>query len=269
MEVLFMTTQAANNKTNTATVHKKTVERSNSYPAFSIEYAFDLTRKIYLQFGSSAHNNRETIAKVLKMSSNYLIIPLSTATQYGLLEMKSKIGYNPTPLFVRYYKPETENEKRDAQIECLKRPKLYEALLNAYSGNIIPTSQALATTLFRRYNIAENASLKAAEIFIDNLKSLSLLDEENKLLPFDKEEIVTEKEIQAPFLNVENKPISNQIDANGSQTSISGNNLIHADLSMGIKLNGGRRATLIYPDDITDNDWSKIVRVINAMKEYE
>jgi hypothetical protein len=241
--------------------HKKTVERSNSYPAFSIEYAFDLTRKIYLQFGSSAHNTRETIAKVLKMSSNYLIIPLSTATQYGLLEMKSKIGYNPTPLFVQYYKPESDEEKREAQLRCLRNPKLYDALLNAYKGNKLPSAQALATTLFRRYNIAENASVKAAEIFIDNLKTLSLLDEENNLLDFEQTEPVLES---AP--PPQDTKSSNNLSSNGPVLSATINPSL-TDLSMGIKLNDGRKATLIYPENITDNDWDRIIRIINALKE--
>jgi len=244
--------------------HKKVVERSNSYPAFSIEYAFELTKKIYLQFGSSTHNTRETIAKVLKMSPNYLIIPLSTATQYGLLEMKSKIGYNPTALFVQYYKPESDEEKRNAQIECLKSPKLYDALLNAYKGNKLPSAQALATGLFRRYNIAENASLKAAEIFIENLKNLSLLDEENNLL--DLEQIVpTIEDIKPPPIA---EPVApNNFSNNGGSFPMADNNKMSSDLSMGIKLIDGRKATLIYPENITDNDWDKIIRVINAMKE--
>jgi len=239
--------------------HKKTIERSISYPAFSIEYAFDLTRKIYLQFGSSAHNTRETIAKVLRMSSNYLTIPLSTATQYGLLEMKSKIGYNPTSLFVQYYKPESEEEKRGAQLQCLKNPKLYDALLNAYKGNKLPSAQALATTLFRRYNIAENASLKAAEIFIDNLKTLSLLDEENNLLDPEQTELVANDSIP--------QDINNSNNLNNNTAAIPTTNQSLTDLSMGIKLNDGRKATLVYPENITDNDWDRIIRIINAMKE--
>jgi hypothetical protein len=259
-----MATDSKQGNPNTAE-HKKIVERSNSYPAFSVEYAFELTRKIYLQFGSSSHNTRETIAKVLKMSPNYLIIPLSTATQYGLLEMKSKIGYNPTPLFVQYYKPENDEEKRTAQLECLKKPKLYDALLNAYKGNKLPSAHALATTLFRRYNIAENASLKAAEIFIDNLKGLSLLDEENNLLEIDQTESNLENNNQQPSTN--NVPANN--GGNNPFNHVATINPTLTDLSMGIKLNDGRKATLIYPEDITDGDWSKIVRVINAMKENE
>jgi len=244
--------------------HKKAVERSISYPAFSIEYGFELAKKIYLQFGSSAHNTRETIAKVLKMSPNYLIIPLSTATQYGLLEMKSKIGYNPTPLFLRYYKPESEEEKRSAQLECLRNPKLYDALLSAYKGNKLPSVQGLATTLFRRYNIAENASLKAAEIFIENLKALSLLDGEHNLLDIDKNELVNDNKPDADDTN-NNSETNRQSSVAPPSINFSSNNT--SDLSMTIKLNDGRKATLIYPEGITDTDWNKIIRVINAMKE--
>lgn len=254
--------------TKATTEHRRSVERSNAYPAFSIDYAFDLTRKIYLQFGSSGHNTRETIAKVLKMSPNYLIIPLSTASQYGLLEMKTKMGYNPTPLFVKLYKPEDDAEKRGAQLECIKNPKLYNALLEAYKGNILPTAHALATTLFRRYSIAENASLKAAEIFIENLKSLSLLDDENKLIDVDQANTSQEVNQPLPSDNRNGSSFDN-IQSNVGMGFSRPTSSSSAALSMDIKLNDGRKATLIYPENIVDSDWNRIVRVINAMKENE
>ena len=168
---------------------------------------------------------------------------------------------------MRYYKPESEAEKKTAQIECLKNPKLYEALLSSYGNNVLPTANALATTLFRRYNIAENASQKAAEIFIENLKSLSLLDDENRLLLLDQAE---NQPNEPQISHIDSPPPNSPSNTNNSQNSFQSSEAFNQkDLSMGIKLKDGRRATLIYPEDIVDGDWDKIVRVINAMKENE
>lgn len=246
--------------------HNKVVTRSNAYPYYTIEYAFELTKKIYTQFGASAHNTRETIAKVLKMSPNYLVTPLSTATQYGLLEMKTKLGYNPTQLFVRYYKPESEEEKFQARLECLKSPKLYEALINSYKGDKVPSAAALATALFRRYNIAENASLRAAEIFIDNLKELNLLDGEYKLSDFEG---TSNLKVDVDDNKSNGREGEASEDNNQSNSKVESHQIDTGELSLGIKLNDGRKAKLIYPENINDKDWDKIIRVIKAMKDFE
>ncbi|MBT2563920.1 hypothetical protein J7E50_20820 [Pedobacter sp. ISL-68] len=247
----------------------KAVVRSAAYPSQTMETAFEFTKKIYNAFGSSSHNTRESIAKVLNMSPNYLTVPLSNATQYGFLEMKSKIGYNPTELFIRYYKPETEDEKWQAQLESFRSPKLYEVLLNIYAGSHMPSVDALAVTLFRKHNIAENTSKKAAEIFIENLKFLNLIDGNNKMKSLG--EVSSKIETITP--EFEDYTSTDTPSSSFKQLGTSHEEYqpitLTDDLSLGIKLQDGRRAKLIYPDGIVNADWDKIIRVISAMKDDE
>ena len=241
--------------------------RSSSYPYYTIEKSFEFVKKMYGTFGSSSFHTREEIAEVFKMSVGNLTIPISTAVQYGLIELKMKVGYKPSSLFIKYYKPESDEEKRLAKLDCLAHPKLYKALVEQYSNNIVPTVDAIATTLFRKYNIAENASKKAAQTFVDNLKLLNLISEDNMLRQLSETpENIEEVDVLEPESDDKVDRIPHQqFKQIGSQVIDSYQ--LTEDLSMAIKLQNGRRAKLIYPEGITDSEWDKIIRVIGAMKD--
>src|SRR5258706_7278446 len=112
--------------------------RSVSYPAFTFFDSSDLTKKINQEFGNTSFNTREDIAQELDMSVGNLLMKLSTATQYRLLEMKSKEGYKPTRLFTSIYKPLSEEEKKKSELECLYNPELYRKLIAHYKGKQLP-----------------------------------------------------------------------------------------------------------------------------------
>ena len=75
------------------------------------------------------------------------MMKLSTATQYGLLELRSKEGYKPTDKFTSVYKPLSEEEKKKSEIECLLNPELYIKLVEKNTRPTIASSRWFSHTL--------------------------------------------------------------------------------------------------------------------------
>lgn len=183
-----------------ATDAKKPRIRSIAYPSFTISQSVDLVKRINQQFGNTIYNKREHIAEQLDMSVGNLMMKLSTCVQYGLLEMKSGEGYKPSDLFTKIYKPLNDVEKTDAEIKCLLNSDLYTKLIQQHEGKRLPAIGGLGILLFRNYKVAEDASGRAAKVFIENLTDLNLIGEDNYLKSLSNEsngEIVNEVESES------------------------------------------------------------------------
>jgi predicted transcriptional regulator len=156
-------------------------KRSQSYPAFSLDFCIDLVTKIYNEYGTSSLLKRDEIAGAAGVTEATVQMRVSSAVQYGLLERSHGEGYRPSSLFINVYKPLNEEERRNALIEALSKPPLYKKLLEEIDGSIVPSAKALSTILFRKHGIGENASEKAAQTFIDNLNYVRLIDSDNHI----------------------------------------------------------------------------------------
>lgn len=246
--------------------------RSVAYPSYTIRESFDLVKRINQQFGNSNFNTREDIAQELDMSVGNLLMKLSTATQYSLLEMKSKEGYKPSAIFTSIYKPLSDEEKRKAEIECLRSPEIYKKLIDHYTGKQLPAIGGLSILLYRSYKVSEDASAKAAKIFLENLDDLEMVDSENRLResfsdePIQVEVLENDKHTDAAYVtDTPRKQISNQITV----TDIS-SEVVSTAPPIPIFLKGqGRIAKLLLPVDFDNADLDYIIKVIGAHKRPE
>lgn len=262
-------------KNNGASAIEKSHVRSVSYPSSSITESVDFVQKIYAALGNSSFNTRETIARVLNTSPNTIQMALSTAGQYGLLEMKSKVGYRPTQLFLTIYKPKSDKIKEDALIACLKNPKLYQALIQKFENDIVPSKVGLGIQLFHDHSVADNVSEKAASIFIENLQILKLLDGENvfRLNAFQQNESET-TEVKETQLATQELPTVEASEESRKPSIIPNiereiNTNIDAPESVPIVIpfKSGRRAKLVVPENVTNDELDKIIKFIDALRE--
>ncbi len=246
--------------------------RSAAYPSYTILFCVSMTQKIYQSFGSSIFCSREQIAKELDSSVGHIQTQLSSAVQYGLLEMKSKEGYKPTPLFIQIYKP-LGNDREAGLLKCLYNPPLYEKLFNEFQDGFIPPLSGLSTILFRNHSIAEAASESAASIFIQNLIDLEILGEDNHLKSHGISE--TPKAGMVSFEDYTNDKSADIIEANpktepkqlpnsGTIVQLLPNEPL--PLTYIIALKDNREAHLAIPKGHDDKDLNKIIRFVKGLK---
>jgi hypothetical protein len=248
--------------------------RSQAYPTYTITECIEIVKRIYQNFGNSGFYTREQIAKVLKISVGHILTQLSSCTYYGLLTMKSKLGYKPSDLFLKIYKPIDDKEKVEALALSIHTPEIYNHLFEEFKDCPFPSPAALATILFRKYGIAEKVSDAAAGIILDNLNALNFLDEESGLLKFN----VVDASVQELYSN-------NQIVSKANLNDVNPVNSVNIDKAsfivkqsilnetegnyrdFSITLKSGEEVRISYPKYITEHDWDKVIRVITAMKE--
>ncbi len=187
--------------------------------------------------------------------------------------MKVKVGYKPSELFLHIYKPIDDTERTEALIDCLVHPELYKKLLVQFQNSIVPSVSALSTILFRNHNIAEAASENAAQIFIDNLKFLNLLDDNNHLT-LDREIDIENVEKTNNSIKEESKKLP--IKLNDISNKKTDNHIVnkHQEFTKEqtesypiiIPLKNSRVGKLILPVDFNDEDLDKVEKFIEALR---
>lgn len=248
--------------------------RSKTYPSYTISYCVEFAKKIYQQYGNSTFLDRKTLAKIEGISEPSVQLRASSAVQYGLLEMKSGEGYKPSGLFLKIHKPLNDKEKREALLTAFKRPKLYSQLITEFEGKKLPPHSGLATVLFRKYNIIENASEKSAKVFYENSKFLNLLDAEGMLNLEDKtlfdeieekDTVASTNKHEEEIVETDSKSIlktNKNLDIE-SRTELSPN-----ERKIDILLTGRKKGTLTIPDTLNSKDLDLIKKQIEVLELY-
>jgi predicted transcriptional regulator len=247
------------------TTISKIKQRSSSYPSIPLTEAVDLVAQIYQNYGKNHLVNRNDIASVLGVSSATIQTKISSCAQYGLVEKKQGEGYKPTDLFLKIYKPISEEEKKQAELTALSTPKLYSELISEYNNHALPNS--LPSILSRNYSIVDAAAPKAAEIFIKNVWELGFLDDNRilNLTPISNEVVEGEIEERQEPIRVKQAHITGKSRiVQGAQSE---QNVVNSDLrNIDIALPKGRKAFLQLPINITKKD-IEIIRAQLAVVE--
>lgn len=259
-------------------------QRSSAYPSYSISYCLNLCETIYKTYGTSHRASREELATTLNLSVGNIIMKISSCSQYGLLDMKSKEGYKVSELFVRYFRPIDEKQSIEAKIEAFKSPTLYQSLISSFSGGILPPVKPLSNILLQKHSISESACESAASIFIENAKELNLLtvDNEFNVDGFSEKNNIEIEEIETEAFNAKQSISNNQNDLssnvivqpvktqepNQAQNNFSNNGFVPSNgVVINILLKEKRTAQLVLPNDAMSGDLETIINWIRLMKE--
>ncbi len=248
--------------------------RSVAYPSFTIPTEVILTGKISKEFTDLVYTPREVISKHLSLSGGSLLMQLSSCVQYGLLTMKSKEGYKPTELYKKINRPLPDENVNDLLKECFQKPELYKKLIIDLKDKQLPTVSGLANILDRKYGVKGNASEIAAKVFYKNLEALDLIRDNSfsfdrdieSVEIIDDEDAVIEQEIEVnpnPNQNqVKEQPPLYLINPPKDHSKNNDDNIGFIEIP--IPLKDGRKARLLMPEGYTDEDISKVYKVVNG-----
>jgi hypothetical protein len=250
------------------------IKRSNAYPSITIQKSLEIADAVYKNAGNG-YLSGEQIAKVLNKNFNSITQKLGSCVQYGLLDLKSKVGYKPAEICKRIFRPINEEEKRKALIECFGNPKLYAELIPKYENNHLPTQQVLANVLDRHHNVYDDAAQKASEVFFENLTDLNLISPKNELV-FNgysdapnsaSNPVEVNEEDQDEISQEKNSPVSKagkRIEEKMTNEVLQTSSHYKTD----IPLTEGRKAVLFYPSDINENDLQLLKGQIDLLGLY-
>lgn len=238
---------------------EKNSKRSNSYPARTHSFALAFVEKIYQELGSSDFHSKENIADAHGLAVPSIKTTLSTAQQYGLLEIKHGIGYKVTALAIKIFHPENDSEKISSIIESLKMSDIFSQLLNEFNGQVVPSLTGITNIIIRRYDFKNPIAERIAEIFIDNLKDYNLINPKNILFLDGKL-----KSTNSAATTQESKGPATESGRAGGKEDFTANQPGIVDIL--IPLKGKRKAHLLIPEEYTEEDLDRIAKFVEALK---
>jgi hypothetical protein len=233
-------------------------KRSNSYPSRTHRFAVAFVERIYQELGSSDFHSKEDIAKVHGLAVPSIKTTLSTAQQYGLLEIKHGVGYKVTALAIKIFHPENDSEKISSIVESLRAPDLFNELLNEFNNQVVPSQVGITNIIIRRYKFKSVVAERIAEIFIDNIKDYNLINPKNMLV-LDNKTRIKNAEIKIQ----ETGPA---IDSIRAETKEGYRQNQQGIVDILIPLKGKRQAHLLIPEEYAEEDLDRIAKFVEALK---
>jgi len=238
---------------------KKPRERSKEYPLFTQKFCIEFAETVNSKLGNR-FSSADLLARTFGKAITALGSRLSSCKQYDLLELKKGDGYKPTEKFYKITRGRTDEDKREALIQSLKNPTIYNDVIEKYDGIELPTD--LPSIFYWDYGITEGAKDTAAKIFIENLQDLDLISTDGKLIiskkPIEGAEIIihnpdadtppyVKPPVIPPVLPITPPAIGNK----------------KAD----VKISNGRFVTIEFPADITSNEIDRLIKNLELWKD--
>lgn len=255
--------------TNPTEVEESEEESKNggskkTYPIRTLKDSIAFVAKVYDTLGGTQYHSNIDIAGVAGLAVASIKQPLSTYQQYGLIELKHKVGYKTTDLFKAIYFPVNDKENQEALLQALKAPAMFGELFSEYLGQSVPLQNGLANQIVRNYGLKPHQAEKTAEIFLDNLKYLNLLNERNVLLTVGNKKNTPDN--NGEKLNENNTP--------KDESSGSGNGIGDEETPPSVKMinipiplkSTKTKALLSLPEDYTEADLDRIAKFVDALK---
>lgn len=235
-------------------------DSGSSYPSITIDSCISILKLIYESKGDGFVSLND-IAIIVGKAKATMILRVSACVQYGLLKNVYKKGYCVTKLFISIVNPEFENLVRNYTLEAFGHPALYKKLITRYNGNALPNVTGLASVL-ASFGIHENSKEKAANVFLENCKSLGISD--NGRLRY----IISNNISEIPAIKEESAPYNSNNDQSSSGFKVIrhitpgpelGDQLFNQPIDL-----GERTAFLQYPRDITADEIDTLKIMVDA-----
>lgn len=238
---------------------QKVRQKSPNAPAYSLQDCQEDARRIF-RIEGQAPLSRESIAEHLGLASHSgpFNRKLSSFRQYGLLDPIGK-DFRVSDLFLRIDQSFDENDRRRALREAIGRPAIFQSLLAHYENSGLPSDLNLTNQLLLKYKFTKKNAETVAKAFLESCRLGSFSP--GRFPAFAQPPPLPQSALSGPPLTQETFPLSRKT----SSPLITANEGQLSSCRQEIPLGLGRRAIVELPDDISTEEISKIVRVLQAL----
>lgn len=242
----------------------KSRQKSPNAPAYNLQECQEDARKIFRVEGQ-APLSRESIAEHLSLASQSgpFNRKLSSLRQYGLLDPIGK-DFRVSELFLRVDQSYDEADRRRALREALGRPAIFQSLLAHYENSGLPSDLNLTNQLLLKYRFTKKNAETVAKAFLDSCRLAGIFQNRYSSFP---------SPLSPPFPPLPDHPLSSgsspasSLPSKSVTSPTSGENRLLL-CRQEIPLGPGRRAILELPEDVTNDEMAKIIRVLQALSGF-
>jgi hypothetical protein len=243
----------------------KSRQKSPNAPAYSLQECQEDARKIF-RIEGQAPLSRESIAEHLGLASQSgpFNRKLSSLRQYGLLDPIGK-DFRVSELFLRVDQSYDDADRRRALREALGRPAIFQSLLSHYENSGLPSDLNLTNQLLLKYRFTKKNAETVARAFLDSCRLASIFQTRQLSFPLSPPPSSYTLSDHSPppgfaFPPPSSSPKPTVPPASGGDSRLS---LCRQEIPLGL----GRRAVLELPEDVTNDEMAKIIRVLQALSE--
>jgi hypothetical protein len=243
----------------------KSRQKSPNAPAYNLQECQEDTRKIFRVEGQ-APLSRESIAEHLSLASQSgpFNRKLSSLRQYGLLDPIGK-DFRVSELFLRVDQSYDEADRRRALREALGRPAIFQSLLAHYENSGLPSDLNLTNQLLLKYRFTKKNAETVAKAFLDSCRLAGIFQNRYPSFPPPSPSLPHSLPDHSPppGSSLPTPPLSPKPVA----PPTSGDTRLLL-CRQEIPLGPGRRAILELPEDVTNDELTKIIRVLQALSGF-
>lgn len=230
-------------------------QKSPNAPAYSLQECVEDTRKIF-QAENQVPVSREAIAEHLGLTaqSGSFNRKLSSFRQYGLLEPVGK-DLRVSGLFLRI-DHSGEEERRRALRESLGHPTIFQGLLAQYESSGLPSEMNLTNQLILKQKFTKKNAEVVAKAFLESVRFSGL---SNIWGPSPAQSG------GSSFLTTHEGESPTKEEPSAESPRQSAELIRHCRQE--IPLSMGRRVVVEMPENITEEELAKVIRVLKALSE--
>jgi len=239
---------------------QKSRQKSPNAPAYSLQECQEDARKIF-RIEGQAPLSRESIAEHLALASHSgpFNRKLSGLRQYGFLDPVGK-DFRVSDLFLRTDQTYDDIDRRRALREALGRPTIFQSLLTHYENSGLPSDLNLTNHLLLKYRFTKKNAETVAKAFLESCRLAGIFQNRHHLFSTPSPPTIANP---SPSFSPPPDPLPTQFKPNVPSLGEGQFLLCRQEIPLGI----GRRAILELPENVTNEEIAKIIRVLQALTE--
>lgn len=152
--------------------NEKVKDRSVAYPSITVSDAIIFTTRLRAALGKGPYSRGE-VAKALGHTklSGPAARKVAALVHYGLLA-RTGDAYSQTQLAQDIIMPLADEEKALGVVKAVRSPRLFEKLLQKYTGQALPL---MLQNVLTREGVSDSAAIEVVRIFTESIKFAGLL----------------------------------------------------------------------------------------------
>lgn len=252
-------------------------KKSISYPSKTLFEAKDFVLSVYEAVGDQTPLMYDKLCEYGKVPIRETAYMASTAAQYGWSESIYGKGHVVNGEICKILRKPQDGEESAILLKAFTSPEVYKKIIQDWNNKQIQSEKALDIYLSRNFGFTDKGAALCSKVFIENAKSLGLIDSDNNF-KVDAEIVISEpKEKKTKVKEVK--------DVKTKSTSSVNEKKKQSDTSKHYETpptppsnNGGNKTVMVFikgkefnwpvPNDMTQTDWDHVVKQIQNIKTW-
>ena len=233
-------------KAETAKPSKGSKPKSPPAPSRELKDCFEDVKKLYTQYSHATFSKAEIASTIgLSASSGPFASRLFTLKEYGLIDSAGTeykvsqrfLAMNSNPVGSPVFKQQA--------LGAIRGSAVFKEILDEFK-NKLPSQAGVAQRLETQKKFNAEKAKHTAAVLENSLRFAGVLDSNNNIIP------------------IRETPVEDATSTTDSTTPVEDERRPH-DLKIEVALGGSRKATVLYPPDITKEEAQKIGKVLEAV----